>query len=127
MRIKILKEDFVVVKLENLEEVNIHDEFCFISKTDEELSLVCTSRFTPTKCLDIQKGYRAFRINEKLDFNLIGVVAKITSLLALNEISVFVVSTFNTDYFLVKNAKLGRTMDILIANNYEIENENEPN
>ncbi len=123
MKIKILKEEFVILKLENLDEVNIHDEYCFISKTDEELSLVCTSRFTPTKFLDMKKGYRAIRIDEKLDFNLVGIIAKLTSLLALNDISVFVISTFNTDYFLVKNAKLGRTIDILTANNYEIENE----
>ncbi len=120
MKLKVIEQEFVICKVETLDEINVHDEYCFISKTDEEISLVCTTRYTPTRLLDIQKGYRGFRIEGTLDFNLIGIIAKITALLSLNEISVFTISTFNTDYFFVKNAKLGKTLDILKANNYEM-------
>lgn len=120
MILKIIEQEFVICKVETLDEINVHDEYCFISKTDEEISLICTTRYTPSRLLDIQRGYRGFRIDQQLDFNSIGIVARITSLLALNEISIVSVGTFNTDYFFIKNAKLGKALDILRANNYDI-------
>lgn len=120
MDIKVIDQEFVVCRVETIDEINIHDEFCFVSKTNEEISLICTTRYIPSKTIEIQRGYRGFRIDAKLDFNMIGVLAKIASLLALNEISILAVSTFNTDYFFVKNAKLGKALDVLKANNYDI-------
>ncbi len=120
MKIKVLEQEFVICKIESFEEVSIHDEFCFISKTNDEISLVCTSRYIPNKVTNIQKGYRAFRFEEELNFNAIGTIAKVTSLLSLNEIQLLVISTFNTDYFLIKNTKLNKALDILSANNYSV-------
>ncbi len=120
MDIKILNYEFVVCKLETLDEVNIHDEYCFISKTDEEISLVCTARYAPNKVIDIQKNFKGFRIEGELDFNLVGVIARISTLLSLHEISIFTVSTFNTDYFFVKGTKLTKAMEVLKSNNYNI-------
>ncbi len=120
MNIKLIEQEFVISKVENLNEINVHDEFCFISKTDEEISLICTTRYVPNTCIDSQRGYRAIRFEGILNFNEVGIIARITSLLALNEISVITVGTFNTDYIFIKNAKLGKALDILKANNYNI-------
>lgn len=60
-----------------------------------------------------EPGWRAFCIEGQLDFSLIGILAQISTLLAQHEISIFVVSTFNTDYFLVKAASLSRAISVL--------------
>ncbi len=120
MDIKLINHEFVICKVETLDEINVHDEYCFISKTDEEISLICTLRYTPSRLIDIQRGYRGIRIEGILDFNAVGIIARLTGLLALNEISVIAVGTFNTDYIFIKNAKLGKALDILRANNYNI-------
>lgn len=120
MEIKLIEQEFVISKVDTLDDINVHDEFCFICKTDEEISLICTTRYAPSKSLESQRGYRAIRFNRKLNFNEFGIVARITSLLALNEINVFTIGTYNMDYIFIKNAKLGKALDILKANNYSV-------
>ena len=65
-------------------------------------------------------GWRAFRIQGVLDFALIGILAKIASVLAENGISIFAVSTYNTDYVLVKEENYQKALDILARSGYEI-------
>ena len=47
MDIKVIDKEFAVCKINDVTEVNFNDEFCFVGKTDEELSLVCSSEFVP--------------------------------------------------------------------------------
>lgn len=65
-------------------------------------------------------GWKAFRIQEILDFSLIGILAKISSLLAQNEIGIFVVSTYNTDYILTKAENYLRALEVLDNAGYKI-------
>lgn len=55
-----------------------------------------------------------------LDFSLIGILASISSILAANKISIFAISTYDTDYILLKNDKVDEAVEILKANNYAI-------
>lgn len=102
MKIKKIRGNFTVCKVIDYSQVNLNSEYCFIGKTDEEKSLVCLTEEVPANTTDRQDGWKVFRIEEVLDFSLVGVLSKITTLLAEENIGVFAISTFNTDYILVK-------------------------
>ena len=110
MEIKKIKGDFTVCKVADFTQVNLESKYCFIGKTDDENSVVCLTEDTPANTTEQEDGWRAFRIEGVLDFSLVGILAKITTLLAEEKIGIFAVSTFNTDYILVKKE---REMDAL--------------
>ena len=120
MKLKILSWPLTVCKLAGTEQVNLADDFYFIGRTDEELSLVCRTEHTPSGTLEREDGWRGFRIEGTLDFSLIGILSKLSTILAENGIGIFAVSTYNTDYILVKEENLPRAMDALSAAGYEI-------
>lgn len=117
MEFIILDYDFIICSLDSLDEVSVHDEYCFISKTDYDYSYICTARYTPNRYLAIQKNYKAIRF-VNIDVNTIGTIAKISALLSLNDISILSTSTFDSEFFFVKNTKLNKTIDVLTANNF---------
>ena len=108
MDIKVIDKEFAVCKINDVTEVNFNDEFCFVGKTDEELSLVCSSEFVPKNTIVCDSGWRAFRIEGILD------------ILANAKIPIFAVSTYNTDYILIKNEFFQKALDVLKENNYVI-------
>lgn len=118
MEIKIIDEDFSVCKVRDLKQVNTEEDFCFTAKTDEELSLVCKTQCVPDDTLSREDGWKAFRIEGELDFSLIGILAKISGLLARERIGIFVISTYNTDYVLTKKADFDQAIQALEKNGY---------
>lgn len=119
MNLHILRNyDFSVCKVENTKSIDFDDEFVFIGKTDEELSLVCNTNKVPLNTISREDGWKGFRIEGQLDFSLIGILSKISGILAENKIGIFVVSTFNTDYVLVKSDQLERTKTVLENEGY---------
>jgi Uncharacterized conserved protein len=120
MKLELLQPTFAVCKVPNISEIDFTDEFYFIGKTDEELSLVCNSNSVPKTASEIDNDWKAFRIQGVWDFSLIGILAKITNILAENKISVFAISTFNTDYILIKAENFIRAIDVLKSNGYGI-------
>src|SRR3989338_5098105 len=86
--------------------------FYSITKTADELSIVCLEAEAGGADL-IEKGWRAFKIEGQLDFSLVGIVANLSSILASGGISIFVISTFDTDYILVKEETLARAVELL--------------
>lgn len=120
MEIKIINKNFSICKVQDLSEVNYSDEFCFIGKTDEELSVVCSTNLVPKNVIECDNGWKAFRIEGVLDFSLIGILSKISTLLAENEIGIFAVSTYNTDYILTKEENFEKSIKVLEKNGYII-------
>lgn len=120
MEIKIIHEDFSVCQVENFSFVNFDAKYCFIGKTDEEKSVVCLTEEVPENVIRREDGWKAFRIQGVLDFSLVGILAKIADALAQNGISIFAVSTYNTDYVLVKKENYQRGLDILESLGYTI-------
>ena len=98
----------------------LNSDFYFIGKTDEEISLVCVTEHTPANATERDDGWKAFRIQGVLDFSLVGVLAQISEILAEKDIAIFVVSTFNTDYILVKQKKFECALKILADKGYTI-------
>jgi hypothetical protein len=88
--------------------------FLSITRTEEELSLVCAESAVPhdAKC---ERGWRAFKVEGPLDFALTGVLASIAAPLAAARVSIFAVSTFDTDYVLVKEDALDEAVRALTA------------
>ena len=120
MDIKVIDKEFAVCKINDVTEVNFNDKFCFVGKTDEELSLVCSSEFVPKNTIVCDSGWRAFRIEGILDFSLTGILARAANILANAKIPIFAVSTYNTDYILIKNEFFQKALDVLKENNYVI-------
>lgn len=122
MIIKILNYDFSVCKVKDYSGVNLNSDFCFVGKTDEENSLVCITEKAPENTIEREDGWKAFRLQGVLDFSLIGILSKITALLAESNIGIFAISTYNTDYVLTKSKDFPRAIKVLSENGYTIQN-----
>ena len=120
MEIKKLNQDFSVCKVMDYSLVNLNAEYSFIGKTDEEKSLVCVTSDVPPNVIERDDGWKGFRIQGILDFSLIGILSKIAEILAKNSISIFVISTYNTDYVLIKKENYQKALDILEHSGYEV-------
>ena len=120
MKIKKLDGMFSVCKLADYSLVNLDSEYCFLGKTDEERSLVCLTCDVPVNTLERDDGWRAFRIQGILDFSLIGILSKISGIMAENKIGIFAISTFHTDYVLTKEKHYRKALEALGAAGYEI-------
>jgi uncharacterized protein len=86
---------------------------CSITRTDEELSIVCEEDHVPATALKVERGFRAFKLEGPVPFTTIGVVSGMTKPLAEAGISVFILSTYDTDYLLVNGQQVGRAATIL--------------
>lgn len=117
---KKIDHNFSVCQVEDYSLVNLNSEYSFIGKTDEEKSLVCITDEVPANVIQRDDGWKAFRIQGVLDFSLIGILAKIAAALADNGISIFAVSTYNTDYVLMKKENYQKALDVLKALGYMI-------
>ena len=93
---------------------------CFLVLTDKEVSLVCETRTAPRDAVERDDGWRAFRVSGTLDLSLVGVLRGIADVLADIGVPVFVVSTYDTDYVLVKEGSLDRALDALSAAGYAV-------
>lgn len=94
--------------------------FFTLSVTDEEVSLVCETACVPPVMRDREDGWKAFRVTGVLDFSLIGILAGITAVLAEARVGVFVISTYNTDYILVKQNNFSAAAEALSAAGYTL-------
>ena len=141
MELKKLSCDLTICKLQRDADIGLYSGFCFIARTDEELSLVCRTEDAPGDAVEPREaavrvqlredapgdaversdGWRAFRIQGVLDFSLVGILSKISGILAENGIGIFAVSTFNTDYILVKAEAFARALAVLAEAGYTIE------
>ena len=120
MKLKALPYALTVCRLADVSEIDLKKGFYFLARTDEELSLVCRTEDAPANTAARDDGWRAFRIEGVLDFSLIGILSRISAILAENKIGIFAVSTFNTDYILVKEENFDRALQVLAENGYTI-------
>jgi len=120
MELQKLECDFTICKVENIEQVDFSQEYLFLQKTPDEISIVCESTHVPANVIAAEAGWKALRISGVLDFSLIGIVAKIAGILAESKISIFVISTYDTDYILMKAENYDRGIWELIRSGYVI-------
>ncbi len=120
MTIKIIPHNFTICKVTDYSMTDFSAEYCFIGKTDGENSLVCITSDTPPNTEKREDGWHGFRIEGELDFSLIGILSRISSVLAENGIAIFAMSTYNTDYIFVKEADFEKSLKVLRDTNYSI-------
>ncbi len=120
MELKILDGDFSVCKIKHIKNVNFDDAYCFVAKTDDEISLVCKAESVPFDVITREDHFRGFRIQGMLDFSLVGILANISGILANANISIFAVSTFNTDYIFTKSDDFEKAQRRLNESGYTI-------
>ena len=120
MELKKLSYPLTVCKVKSEAEIDLSKAFYFVGKTDEELSLVCITADTPEDTTERDDGWRGFRIQGVLDFSLIGILSKMAGILAENGIGIFAVSTYNTDYILVKAENFDKAICVLADAGYII-------
>ncbi len=95
--------------------------FCFAAKTDREFSLVCLTEYVPEETLEREDGWRAFRVAGTLEFSLIGILSRISDVLAEAGVGIFAMSTYQTDYILIKENQLEKGLDALRKAGYMID------
>ena len=116
-----LKYRFSVCKVMDYSGIDLMKPFCFTGTTDEENSLVCPEETVPDNTTERDGGWRAFRIIGQLDFSLIGILARISEILAENRIGIFAISTYNTDYILTKEVNFEKALKALKDAGYVIQ------
>lgn len=120
MTIEILSGMYAVCRLECADGVDLSGGFASLTITDNEISLVCDEGCIPDGA-KAETGWRAMRVAGTLEFSLVGILAKISGVLAEADVSIFAVSTFDTDYLLVKDDALDRAKDALSRAGYMLQ------
>lgn len=117
MTLELMENDYAVCRLESIQ---IPDgEFMSLTVSNGEISLVCETKKAPRGCV-AEAGWRGLRVCGVLDFSLVGILAGLTDVLARSKISVFAVSTYDTDYLFVKEESLKPAAEALRAAGYEL-------
>ena len=114
---------FAIAKIRNPASINWKSPFVFVGKTDDELSLVELESEVPSDAYPVDRGYRMMRVAGTLDMSLTGILARISKVLADEEIPIFAVSTYNTDYILVKSHTFRNAIQALSRAGYLVSNE----
>ncbi|MFR0865804.1 MAG: ACT domain-containing protein [Eubacterium sp.] len=120
MQIEKIYHNFSICQVEDYSLVNLEADYSFIAKTEEERSLVCITKDVPSNVIRREDGWKAFCVQGVLDFSLIGILSKISTILAERGISIFAVSTYNTDYILIKDTNYEKALEVLKSSGYEI-------
>ena len=115
-----LQPRFSVCKVKDYSGVDLTKSFCFTGTTDAENSLVCPESLVPENTTERDDGWKGFRIIGQLDFSLIGILARISKILAEGGIGIFAISTYNTDYILTKEENFEKAMKVLKNAGYEV-------
>jgi hypothetical protein len=95
------------------------DAFSSVTRTAEELSVVCAAAAIPAN-VRAERGWRVLRVAGTLDFSLTGVLSSIAGPLAAAGVSTFAVSTYDTDYVLVREARLAEAVERLRAAGHDV-------
>lgn len=125
MNLSVIDGDYSVYRFNSHEQIPrslfSSDSFLSITKTDEELSVVCQTglKLDPVR---EEHGWKLLKLEGPIAFNTIGIISSISLPLASAKISIFVISTYDTDYILVKNAYLERVCAILTSEGFTISN-----
>ena len=123
LKLNILADHFTIHRFPPNHEIPkqiYENQFCSISKTEDELSIVCSSSVLPGSNIS-ETGWFCIKVLGPLDFSLTGILADISAVLAKASVSIFAISTFDTDYVLVKSEKLPVARNALQKAGYTFE------
>jgi hypothetical protein len=123
--LSLLPDVYAVCKLEpehDVPEWATRNAFWSVTKTKHELSIVCSEGHVPVD-IEAERGWRILQVEGPLNFSMTGVLNGLTKPLAESKISVFVLSTYLTDYLLIRNKDLESAIKILRAQGHKIDDD----
>jgi hypothetical protein len=125
LNMKLLPGVYSVIQVRDISKINFEkfkESFFNLCITEDEISVLLNQEYSDfiDEKINEEKGFKCLKIEGVLDFGEIGIIARISSLLAKEEISIFVVSTYNTDYVLVKENKIAHVLHVLKENQINI-------
>jgi uncharacterized protein len=113
--LRALDGDFAVCRLAAdapAPELSVGGELLAVTRTSDELSVVCPVADAPPNAT-VEGGWRALRVHGQLDFGLTGILASLAVPLADAGISIFAISTYDTDYVLVRDTAFRDAIETL--------------
>ena len=126
MDVELLADSYAVCRLDSDAPVPFwaavdlqHGVFSSITRTDAELSIVCLEAGVPDG-IRAERGFRGLKLKGPLDFSEVGILARLTQVLAQVQVSVFAVSSYDTDYIFVPEGRLLLALESLEAAGYRI-------
>lgn len=122
LQIKVLEPPFAVCRLDRSEEIaekDLSGPFSSLSVTEDEISLVCVEAAAPAGA-KVEKGWRCMKVEGPLSLSEVGILASLTTTLAEAGVSLFAVSTWDTDYLMVKHGSLRTAIDVLTEAGHEV-------
>lgn len=122
MILSVIRDSFAVCRFDAFKEIPesvLNSSFFSVTKTADELSIVCPEENIPEVSM-AEPNWRCLKIHGPLDFTTTGIISSLTSVLAQADISVFVFSTFDTDYIMVKDFELDRAIDTLNKSGHQV-------
>jgi len=121
LKLKILNGNYGVCKLSKEDEIPgwIKGNFVSIARTEDELSIVCEEEYIPEN-VKFENDWKCLKVVGPLDFALTGILSSLAQPLALADISIFAISTFDTDYLLIKKDMLKKAIEVLSNEGHKI-------
>ena len=125
LNMKLLPGTYSVIQVKDISKINFEkfgESFFNLCVTEDEISVLLNQEYAVfiDEKINEETGFKCLKIEGVLDFGEIGIIAKISNILAKEEISIFVVSTYNTDYVLVKENKIAHAVHVLKENQINI-------
>lgn len=122
LTLRVLDKTYAVCSLSKGEEIPVwalSGDFLSITKTEEELSIVCEEK-NVRQGIKYEGNWRILKIEGPLGFSLVGILAKIANIMSENNISIFAISTYDTDYILIKQGNINKSVEVLKKENYNV-------
>jgi uncharacterized protein len=117
LNLSLLEGRFAVLQLEPSASIPawaLEGEFFTASKTSEELSIVCLESNVPADAkMRLERDWACLKLQGPFEFSLTGILLSVLEPLAQVKVGIFALSTFNTDYVLVKTEHLETAIDAL--------------
>ncbi len=123
LTLEVLPRTFAVCRLDadaSLPDWAASGGFVSLTRTDAELSIVCLQESVPAG-VRAEPGWRCLRVKGPLGFGLTGILASLAGPLASSGVSIFVVSTYDTDYLMLQQRDLDRGLDALQRAGHTVE------
>jgi hypothetical protein len=120
--LSVLPERFAVCRLgpdEAIPDWVFSTSFWSITRTDEEVSLMLQEEFVPSSW-KAEKGWRCLKVLGPLDLSLTGVLASLSTPLAQAGVSIFAISTYDTDYLFVRNTDFDKAQEVLAEHGHRV-------
>jgi hypothetical protein len=122
LTLSVLNDVFAVCRLDAQSPIPawaMRGEFFSATRAQDGISIVCLQGDVP-EGIRCERGWRCLKVEGPLDFSLVGILNSITAPLACAEVSIFAISTFDTDYILVRERDLERATSSLIEAGHHI-------